>query len=1105
MEKYSGSYGGTKENFVILNNPDTPSVKFKNSREYALLCVVQNILLRGCPATKPSEYIEKEVGIVSEPPLKLIGKVPAVWSKTIKGDENNADYPARLFFDDRLSRHMGGFRFIRELALPEAEIDEILERKTEFTDQCVDFYFPQIKTVVEIDGKQHLHGSQKKKDLMRDKELEKNGIAVIRIPAEDVRADSQVLKSKMEELKNRCEQSPDIKEYLLAQNVQENDIRLRIDAVLRLQILFLSCLKSEKIHLSDSQWKIKIDRSDIPDLESLAAVAHEDLKKWVVNIAQLLKIKVSFPELIIVSNDESCDIKIDFSMFHRYSDETVKSRETVYLRTDYFPDKNYYRVANADFLIYDFDIEKDEKDKTSALFLLRNLFGHKSFREGQAPIISNILAGNDTIGILPTGLGKSLCYQFAAMLQPGISMIVAPLVSLMQDQKRSMDSAGISRTAMISSLQGGAEKGKILRGLENGRYHMIWVSPERFQIPSFREAIGSINAYNNFAIATIDEVHCLSEWGHDFRVSYLALIPTLREYCPGVSILGLTATASQAVLNDLKAEFEITDNDVKALISMDRPELVFKRRSDQDFSQKTKQIEKIISELEDIFEVEDLLENKGNDTFSGLVFCPTVDGYHNGCNIIAKNLLKKEKFRSKVKTYSGKLTGEERSRIQDDFLNNQFPLLVCTKAFGMGIDKENIRYTIHASLPPSLEAFYQEAGRAGRSPDKEQLSYCYILYSSEADQEAVNEVFNNDFDQQRIRDASEDIHGDLSTILYFWNSSHQTEQEDVDYIYYSLQALEKNLNAYDYHSAQEKTRIEKAFYKLFQLGYVKNWSIKYLSEDRGIILIDFEHLDQETALNNFLDYVRKYDPEFSLDKREYAEYAQIYRSKADSPEKRLVQMIVRWTNQNIYFQRLQCVKTMMDLCEPDVTDEQFRERINAYFRYDAASIIFDHFVANPHDYMHLFDIFYINGEPAAIDGNEFISGKQAEMKMSSLARYLESYPRNTGLRFIDAMLHLYCGKTVRDTDLDTIDKMLEQALNETTEIQEFVFENILRVAENLDLEKKERLSEVLVNRFPEKGARIFLVLQDRYSLSVELDKRVNTISRIAEEELKWTI
>ena len=126
MEKYSGSYGGTKENFVILNNPDTPSVKFKNSREYALFCVVQNILLRGCPATKPSEYIEKEVGIVSEPPLKLTGKVPAVWSKTIKGDENNADYPARLFFDDRLSRHMGAFSFIRELALPEAEIDEIL-------------------------------------------------------------------------------------------------------------------------------------------------------------------------------------------------------------------------------------------------------------------------------------------------------------------------------------------------------------------------------------------------------------------------------------------------------------------------------------------------------------------------------------------------------------------------------------------------------------------------------------------------------------------------------------------------------------------------------------------------------------------------------------------------------------------------------------------------------------------------------------------------------------------------------------------------------------------------------------------------------------------
>ncbi|WP_309245198.1 DEAD/DEAH box helicase [Clostridium sp. CF012] len=193
----------------------------------------------------------------------------------------------------------------------------------------------------------------------------------------------------------------------------------------------------------------------------------------------------------------------------------------------------------------------EDSDIPALKFLLKNIFRYDDFSHAQLPIITNTLRGKDTIGLLPTGGEKSLCYQFAALLQPCISFVVVPIKSLMYDQKENLDSKFITKTNFISSDQKAEEKNVIGKAFSKGKYFFIWISPERFQIKEFRQYLTVLNEEQTIALAVIGEVHCLSEWVHDFRTSYLNLCKTIEKYCPSTNLLGLTATASLNVLKDI--------------------------------------------------------------------------------------------------------------------------------------------------------------------------------------------------------------------------------------------------------------------------------------------------------------------------------------------------------------------------------------------------------------------------------------------------------------------------------------------------------------------------------------------------------------------------
>ncbi|MBU2920710.1 DEAD/DEAH box helicase [Winogradskyella psychrotolerans] len=246
----------------------------------------------------------------------------------------------------------------------------------------------------------------------------------------------------------------------------------------------------------------------------------------------------------------------------------------MYIRTDYldlFHNRNknkldrvnYFKLSTSTKFKYKLLFNEESNDLENLEFFLKNIFEYDRFNNGQISIIQNILENNTTIGLLPTGGGKSLTYQLACLLQPCISFVVCPIKSLMYDQVKDLNQAYIQNIESINSDVGGAARTEILDNYSNGKYFFVFISPERFQTKDFRERLVAINSQLDFSYAVIDEVHCLSEWGHDFRTSYLNLSNTIKKYCPTINFLGLTATASVNVLKDIQLEFNTDQKNVK--------------------------------------------------------------------------------------------------------------------------------------------------------------------------------------------------------------------------------------------------------------------------------------------------------------------------------------------------------------------------------------------------------------------------------------------------------------------------------------------------------------------------------------------------------------
>ena len=666
--------------------------------------------------------------------------------------------------------------------------------------------YEKVGRIFEVDGAHHSLSVYRYYDAYRDAIAENENFETIRFSIESIMEDEPDFEALIgrkiyQNFKNNYEK--DIKEHLA-----EYSLIFIPLAVARIQKTILELLLAHPELFKEEKIQIAIVERDLP----CGAVAIKSLQELFFNINAILddKDKLNLPKISLTIFETSkwvidnklhlqanrqgenffkqnkFDIIIDHSILRRsniYKETDFQNNEAIKIRSSHYFDTSFgkaRRVYCADLLHYKSLVRKKgdgsyvpiEELKEPINFFIQNVFRKKEFREGQLPIISRALQQIPVIGLLPTGGGKSLTFQLPAFLQPGLCLVVDPIKSLMEDQVRVLKQNWIDCCDFINSNLKLEEKVKKLIDFRYGETMFLFISPERFVMEDFRNIIHKIDVSKfglAFSYCVIDEVHCVSEWGHDFRSTYLMLGKNAQEFSKvrntkyektgnekdkkRVSLIGLTATASFDVLADIERELQIKHNDVAdAIIMIEntiRPELFFRvidvtdknriNELNNDFANigsnidklnNTELIKKSKQHHHDNFndaenfsknilfkdETGELikLKNKSQNDFYAIVFCP-VKGEH-GNPLGVDNVYEKLNSISKGFFYSID-TEEANKEVQEHFENfttDKTQHIVCTKAFGMGIDKKDIRSTYHYVYSGSLESLVQEAGRCSR-------------------------------------------------------------------------------------------------------------------------------------------------------------------------------------------------------------------------------------------------------------------------------------------------------------------------------------------------------------------------------------------------------
>jgi ATP-dependent DNA helicase RecQ len=648
-------------------------------------------------------------------------------------------------------------------------------------------------------------------------------------------------------------------------------------------------------------------------------------------------------------------------------------------------------------------------------FFLQTLFRLHDFWDGQARVIARLLRGESAVVLLPTGGGKSLCYQFSGLLLPGVTLIVDPLVALMNDQVENLRSLALDRVGAISGMKSSEQKQAEKRALAAGERYFEFITPERLQMPRFRKGLRALVADTPVSLAVIDEVHCVSEWGHDFRPSYLHLGRNIERYCtpPGEdppTLVGLTGTASFSILTDVQVGMNLREEEAVILPeSFDREELVFHVEQVQARRRRAG-LKSLHRRLPRLFEKnpQTFFQTKGRDTNGGLIFCPHVNGSL-GVVQIASAMGHGHFFcGSTPKSFDGTEDewNKEKLQTQRDFKHDKIQELVATKSFGMGIDKPNIRYTIHYGIPQSVEGFYQEAGRAGRN-GKPRSAHCFILYSD--DNWEVAQQVMAEADHRRAAEMLDRVNwndrGDVLHQLWFLFKTYEDREEEKQFPFTlwknrlagaveGLPPGAKNTVEVPFDFEQEE-RGENAIFRLVMLGVVDEYAVLYDKKAFEVRVKNVSAADVKAALRAHFE------------KYKFEAYAR--QMVADLPEAppdgrpgpvlhAAIGKMIDFVYDEIVAKRKQALRTMAELCRSFESDEQFRKDILAYLQESEFSEELREWVGRPFVQVGMEEVNDILAQLESLE--------QARRLVGTTRRMLDEDPGNVALRLLSVKARL---------------------------------------------------------------------------------------------------
>lgn len=1034
-------------------------------KETQVLSVAEKLLTRGrltlCSPTLEEEYRGAFFGEDEETkPLRLtkellFNSIPNIhWDFWL-------DSPAEKTFYSVVVPIGLGSHFQRWV-LPQVEITSLLPANSTSTiSGRVDFLIccPSLQPlVVEIDGEQHKN--HRDADGERDLALTKEGYRVLRIPSAEIESLTGENLTTLGELLIAGNKTA------VGRSIYEESVAKFIHACKtshQIQIAILQAVESGFLQLDDlSRWSLTTDLESIglfsqEEASFVLASAVADLQRLLANIVDLYSLPTSSGQLRFDSGSASNSLHISFL------GQAAASSPTFFVQDISVP----FHIAQSG-LAASPAILNDPSPQTLE-YLLNYIFRKPSFWEGQVDAITRSLQRKDSIVLLPTGAGKSIAFQLASFLLTGRAVIIEPIISLMEDQIDNLQSVGIDRAVAITSqITDPQDRTTILSLFGQGEYLLAYVSPERFQITEFREALRALTVHSPISLIAVDEAHCISEWGHDFRTAYLNIGKTTRRYCESNGVipplLALTGTASRSVLKDVQRELQIEEFD--ALItpnSFDRPELRFEVVRSSSAEKTARLLGFLGQSLPSLFHSSSasFFQSNGKSTFSGLVFCPHVNG---GFGVVAVADEIKTKLNVSAAIYSGKEPklfsqadwGFAKRAVARQFKHNKIPLLVCTKAFGMGIDKPNIRFTVHFGMPSSLESFYQEAGRAGRD---RKTAHCCILVSDdypERSRRLLNPNTRAEEVSRALQATSWNDDDDVTRALYFQTQAFPgaaTEKARAAQVLKALPALSGAQKKSVVFPDLKRHEAEKGLHRLLILGIISDYTINYGSDEFTVHLADFTPESMITAYGNYVGGYHGGRRQVEIEKAE-----KLLSLPFDDFVLGMVDLLVDFIYEIVERGRRRALAEMLAATSSTV---DIRQRILRYLEATEFSEGLEAILAQ---------------DNAGLDATRELfekvrSPNEAAELRGQVSRYLESYPDHAGLLMLRALSEVFC----RDKDPDIAKQNFLAAVSSAKDnygvtgqrLFDFVIWGVAKTAES-HIPLAESLQLAALKRFPDR-------------------------------------